>query len=168
MKRSTTTRRYFYTSSCPNCAFRNIVLLNLSSAVGWRRPSKITVASVRMRITPTASPRAVFREVYLSAMIILFCSDVEAIFLYPWAFIFMQLRGSDAWRSLYIGILLVGYSISGRKGAVTELPAERRTAPRDDNPTWNQIRHRTIIRSGGTQALTKSMNRGSAEFWTLS
>ena len=104
------------------------ILLLLSSAVGWRRPSKIKSQPYECGITPTGDAREPFSvKFYLVAMIfILF--DVEAIFLYPWAFIFKQLRWFGFVEMLlYIGILLVGYFYLWKKGALDwNRPAERR------------------------------------------
>ena len=104
------------------------ILLLLSSAVGWRRPSKIKSQPYECGITPTGDAREPFSvKFYLVAMIfILF--DVEAIFLYPWAFIFRQLRWFGFVEMLlYIGILLVGYFYLWKKGALDwNSPAERR------------------------------------------
>ena len=75
------------------------ILLPLSSLVGWRRPSKVKSQAYECGITPTGDAREPFSvKFYLVAMVfILF--DVEAIFLYPWAFIFkstavVRLRGN--------------------------------------------------------------------------
>ena len=104
------------------------VLLLLSSLVGWRRPSKIKSQPYECGITPTGDARQPFSvKFYLVAMIfILF--DVEAIFLYPWAYIFRQLRWFGFVEMLlYIGILLVGYFYLWKKGALDwNSPAGRR------------------------------------------
>jgi NADH-quinone oxidoreductase subunit A len=103
-------------------------LLILSSVVGWRRPSKVKSQAYECGITPTGDAREPFSvKFYLVAMIfILF--DVEAIFLYPWAFIFRSLRWFGFVEMLlYIGILLVGYFYLWKKGALDwNRPAARR------------------------------------------
>jgi NADH-quinone oxidoreductase subunit A len=103
-------------------------LLLLSSIVGWRRPSKVKMQAYECGISPTGDARAPFSvKFYLVAMIfILF--DVEAVFLYPWAFIFRQLRWFGFVEMLlYIGILLVGYFYLWKKGALDwNRPAARR------------------------------------------
>src|ERR1700691_6658589 len=68
------------------------VLLLLSSLVGWRRPSKIKSQPYECGITPTGDAREpVSVKFYLVAMVfILF--DIEAIFLYPWAYVFRALQ----------------------------------------------------------------------------
>ena len=68
---------------------------------------------------PTGTAREPFSvKFYLVAMIfILF--DVEAIFLYPWAYVFRSLQWYGfAEMMLYIAILLVGYLYLWKKGAL--------------------------------------------------
>src|SRR5271169_6336440 len=101
------------------------VLLLLSSLVGWRRPSKIKSQPYECGITPTGDAREPFSvKFYLVAMVfILF--DVEAIFLYPWAYIFKDLARNVETRwfgfiemMFYVAILLVGYIYLWKKGAL--------------------------------------------------
>lgn len=69
-------------------------------------------------------PAAFFGKFYLVAMVfILF--DVEAIFLYPWAYIFRDLASNAEthWYGfvemmVYMAILLVGYFYLWKKGAL--------------------------------------------------
>src|ERR1700731_3247685 len=101
------------------------VLLLLSSVVGWRRPSKVKSQAYECGITPTADAREPFSvKFYLVAMVfILF--DVEAIFLYPWAYIYRDMfKVSHSFgvygfveMLIYIAILLVGYIYLWKKGA---------------------------------------------------
>ena len=96
------------------------VLLTLSSVVGWRRPSKIKTQAYECGVTPTGDARAPFSVKFYLVAIIFILFDVEAIFLYPWAFIF---KSSTGWflfveMLIYIGILLVGYFYLWKKGAL--------------------------------------------------
>lgn len=107
------------------------LILLLSSAVGRHRYSKTKMQAYECGITPTGDAREPFSvQFYLVAMVfILF--DVEAIFLYPWAYVFKQLRWFGFTEMLiYIGILLVGYVYLWKKGALD----------------WN----RTVTRQGPT------------------
>jgi NADH-quinone oxidoreductase subunit A len=95
------------------------VLLSLSSLVGWRRPSRAKQQPYECGMEPTGDAREPFSvKFYLVAMIfILF--DVEAIFLYPWAFVFRELQWFGFVEMLlYIAILLVGYLYLWKKGAL--------------------------------------------------
>ena len=94
-------------------------LTAVSVLVGWRRPSRAKQQPYECGMEPTGDARQPFSvKFYLVAMVfILF--DVEAIFLYPWAYIFRSL----AWYGfvemmLYIAILLVGYLYLWKKGAL--------------------------------------------------
>jgi NADH-quinone oxidoreductase subunit A len=94
-------------------------ILLLSSIIGWRRPSREKSQAYECGVTPTGDAREPFSvNFYLVAMVfILF--DVEAIFLYPWAYIFRQLRWFGFVEMVvYIGILLVGYFYLWTKGAL--------------------------------------------------
>ena len=104
------------------------ILLLLSSLVGWRRSSRVKSQPYECGVTPTGDARQPFSvKFYLVAMVfILF--DVEAIFLYPWAYIFRQLRWFGFVEMvLYIAFLLVGYFYLWKKGALDwNRPAVRR------------------------------------------
>jgi len=94
-------------------------LLLVSALVGWRRPSRAKQAPYECGMEPTGDAREPFSvKFYLVAMVfILF--DVEAIFLYPWAYIFRDLHWFGfVEMMLYIAILLVGYLYLWKKGAL--------------------------------------------------
>jgi NADH-quinone oxidoreductase subunit A len=90
-----------------------------SILVGWRRPNRAKQQAYECGMEPTGDARQPFSvKFYLVAMVfILF--DVEAIFLYPWAYIFRDLRWYGFGEMmLYIAILLVGYIYLWKKGAL--------------------------------------------------
>ena len=100
-------------------AFLAGVLITLSTLVGWKRPNKAKQQPYECGMEPTGDARQPFSvKFYLVAMVfILF--DVEAIFLYPWAYIFRSLRWYGfAEMMIYIAILLVGYLYLWKKGAL--------------------------------------------------
>src|SRR3981081_3670444 len=95
------------------------LLVALSGLVGWRRPNRAKQQAYECGMEPTGDARQPFSvKFYLVAMVfILF--DVEAIFLYPWAYIFRSLRWYGfAEMMIYIAILLVGYLYLWKKGAL--------------------------------------------------
>jgi NADH-quinone oxidoreductase subunit A len=95
------------------------LLTALSVAIGWRRPSRTKQQAYECGMEPTGDAREPFSvKFYLVAMVfILF--DVEAIFLYPWAYIFRSLRWYGfVEMMIYIAILLVGYLYLWKKGAL--------------------------------------------------
>ena len=100
-------------------------LLAISTLIGWRRPNKAKLQPYECGVTPTGDAREPFSvKFYLVAMVfILF--DVEAIFLYPWAYIFKDLARDAATKwfgfiemMFYVAILLVGYIYLWKKGAL--------------------------------------------------
>jgi NADH-quinone oxidoreductase subunit A len=94
------------------------VLVLLSTLVGHRRPTREKAQAYECGIRPTGDAREPFSvKFYLVAMVfILF--DVEAIFLYPWAYVYRDLRWFGFVEMLlYILILLVGYVYLWKKGA---------------------------------------------------
>ena len=103
------------------------VILLLSSLVGRHLPSRVKMQAYECGITPTGDARKPFSvKFYLVAMIfILF--DVEAVFLYPWAYVYRQLRWPGFVEMLiYIAILLAGYAYLWKKGALDwNQPARR-------------------------------------------
>ena len=84
------------------------VIILLSTFVGNRRPSRAKQQAYECGVLPTGDAREPFSvKFYLVAMLfILF--DVEAIFFYPWAYVFRDLRlFGFVEMMLYIAILLV-------------------------------------------------------------
>jgi NADH-quinone oxidoreductase subunit A len=90
-----------------------------SVLIGWRRPSRAKQQPYECGMEPIGDAREPFSvKFYLVAMVfILF--DVEAIFLYPWAYIFRSLRWYGFGEMMiYIAVLLVGYLYLWKKGAL--------------------------------------------------
>ena len=94
-------------------------LVFLSWAVGNRKPTRAKLQAYECGVPPIGDARAPFSvKFYLVAMLfILF--DVEAIFLYPWAVVYRELKlFGFVEMMLYIGILLAGYIYLWKKGAL--------------------------------------------------
>jgi NADH-quinone oxidoreductase subunit A len=95
------------------------LLVGVSTLVGWRRPNRAKQQAYECGMEPTGDAREPFSvKFYLVAMVfILF--DVEAIFLYPWAYVFRSLRWYGFVEMMvYIAVLLVGYLYLWKKGAL--------------------------------------------------
>src|SRR5437016_8186589 len=91
----------------------------ISALVGTRRPSRAKYQAYECGITPTGDAQSRFSvKFYLVAMLfILF--DVEAVFLYPWAVIFRDLKAFGFWEMMvYIAIVLVGLFYVWKKGVL--------------------------------------------------
>jgi len=87
--------------------------------LGPHRYSRVKMQPYECGITPTGDARQRFSvKFYLVAMLfILF--DVEAVFLYPWAIIYKDLKMFGFWEMVvYIGIILVGFFYIWKKGVL--------------------------------------------------
>ena len=101
-------------------------LTAVSVLIGWRRPNRAKLQAYECGMEPTGDAREPFSvKFYLVAMVfILF--DVEAIFLYPWAYIYRDMirqsvpmgRYGFVEMLVYIAILFVGYIYLWKKGAL--------------------------------------------------
>ena len=95
------------------------LLLLLSVFVGPRRQTREKSAPYECGMRPTGDARQPFDiKFYLVAMLfILF--DVEAIFFYPWAYVYRDLHMFGFYEMLvYVGVLLAGYVYLLKKGAL--------------------------------------------------
>jgi NADH-quinone oxidoreductase subunit A len=95
------------------------VIVALSTLVGRHRRSRAKDQAYECGIRPTGDAREPFSvQFYLVAMLfILF--DIEAIFLYPWALVYRDLRWFGFTEmAIYIAILLTGYIYLWKKGAL--------------------------------------------------
>ena len=91
----------------------------LSYFMGPRRPSRVKNEAYECGIDPVGDARLRFSvKFYIIAMLfILF--DIEAIFLYPWAVMFKQLRLFGlAEMFAFMGFLILGYIYLWRRGAL--------------------------------------------------
>ncbi|MBV9470848.1 MAG: NADH-quinone oxidoreductase subunit A [Abitibacteriaceae bacterium] len=96
-----------------------VVVIILSKLLGPRRPSTVKNQSYECGIDPVGDARLRFSvKFYIIAMLfILF--DIEAIFLYPWAVLFQQLRLFGLAEMLvFLGFLVLGYIYLWRRGAL--------------------------------------------------
>ena len=91
----------------------------LSRVLGPYRPNKVKNQSYECGIDPVGDARLRFSvKFYVIAMLfILF--DIEAIFLYPWAVMFQQLRLFGLIEMLaFLGFLVMGYIYLWKRGAL--------------------------------------------------
>ena len=91
----------------------------LSSLMGPRRPSRVKNEAYECGIDPVGNARLRFSvKFYIIAMLfILF--DIEAIFLYPWAVMFNELRLFGLMEMFaFLGFLAIGYIYLWRRGAL--------------------------------------------------
>ena len=94
-------------------------LLALSTLVGPRRPSREKAQIYECGMRPTGDARQPFDVKFYLVAILFILFDVEAIFFYPWALVYRDLRVFGFYEMLiYIGVLLVGYIYLLKKGAL--------------------------------------------------
>ena len=96
-----------------------IVFVVLSTLVGKHRPTRAKMEPYECGMPPVGDARQRFSvKFYLVAMLfILF--DVEAVFLYPWAVIFRDLKLFGFFEMLvYILVLLAGFFYLWKKGVL--------------------------------------------------
>lgn len=95
------------------------VMLALSSLIGRRAPSRVKAMPYESGVVPVGDTRQPFNvKFYLVAMLfILF--DVEAVFLYPWAVIYRELKLFGFFEMLlYMFIILAGFFYIWKRGAL--------------------------------------------------
>jgi NADH-quinone oxidoreductase subunit A len=103
-----------------------------TTLIGRKRPNRAKGMPYECGVAPVGDAREPFSvKFYLVAMIfILF--DVEAVFLYPWAYVYRDLHWFGFFEMLvYMLILLAGYVYLWKKGA---LDWASRPARRDHKP----------------------------------
>jgi NADH-quinone oxidoreductase subunit A len=94
-------------------------ILTVSVLVGRRRPSRAKEQPYECGIRPTGDAREPFSVQYYLVALLFILFDIEAIFLYPWALVYRDLRlFGFVEMLLYIIILLAGYIYLWKKGAL--------------------------------------------------
>jgi NADH-quinone oxidoreductase subunit A len=96
-----------------------LVVLFLSAIIGKRKITPQKMLPYECGMDPIGEARSPFSvKFYIIAMLFI-VFDIEAVFLYPWAVIFKDLKifglGEMA---VFIGILLVGFIYIWKKGAL--------------------------------------------------
>jgi NADH-quinone oxidoreductase subunit A len=105
-------------------------LVTLSFAIGRRLKNKVKDMPYECGIAPTGDARHRFSvKFYLVAMLfILF--DIEAIFLYPWAVVFKQLKMFGFIEMLiFVILILAGFFFIWKKGVLDWAHGEPAPAP---------------------------------------
>jgi len=100
-------------------AFISGALIAVSSVVGRHKPSREKEQPYECGIRPTGDARQPFSVHFYMVALIFILFDIEAIFLYPWALVYHDLKVFGFVEMLlYIMILLVGYIYLWKKGAL--------------------------------------------------
>ena len=95
------------------------VLIAASTIVGKHKRTKEKDQAYECGMSPTGDAREPFSVHFYMVALIFILFDIEAIFLYPWALIYHDLKWFGFVEMvLYIAILLVGYIYLWKKGAL--------------------------------------------------
>jgi NADH-quinone oxidoreductase subunit A len=95
------------------------LLITLSTLVGRHQRSRQKDQPYECGIQPTGDARQPFSVHFYMVALVFILFDIEAIFLYPWALIYHDLKVFGFVEMLlYIMILLVGYIFLWKKGAL--------------------------------------------------
>jgi NADH-quinone oxidoreductase subunit A len=101
-------------------------LVTLSYAIGRKVKNKVKDMPYECGIVPTGDARERFSvKFYLVAMLfILF--DIEAIFLYPWAVVYKQLKMFAFFEMLaFVALVMAGFFFVWKKGVLDWAHSER-------------------------------------------
>jgi NADH-quinone oxidoreductase subunit A len=94
-------------------------ILALSVLVGRHKRSRAKDQPYECGIRPTGDAREPFSVQFYLVALVFILFDIEAIFLYPWALVYRDLRlFGFVEMLLYIIILLAGYIYLWKKGAL--------------------------------------------------
>jgi NADH-quinone oxidoreductase subunit A len=95
------------------------VLITASQIVGRHTHNREKDQPYECGIKPTGDAREPFSVHFYMVALLFILFDIEAIFLYPWALIYSDLKVFGFVEMLlYIAILLVGYIFLWKKGAL--------------------------------------------------
>jgi NADH-quinone oxidoreductase subunit A len=94
-------------------------LIFVSAIVGRHKRTREKDQPYECGIRPTGDAREPFSVQFYMVALVFILFDVEAIFLYPWALVYRELRlFGFVEMLLYIIILLTGYVFLWKKGAL--------------------------------------------------
>ena len=94
-------------------------LIAATSLVGRHKHTREKDQAYECGMTPTGDARQPFSVHFYLVALIFILFDIEAIFLYPWALVYHDLKVFGfVEMMLYIIILLVGYIFLWKKGAL--------------------------------------------------
>ena len=105
-------------------------LVTLSYALGKRVKSRVKDTPYESGIAPTGSARERFSVKFYLVGIVFILFDIEAVFLYPWAVVYRELKMfAFVEMFLFLVLILVGFFYIWKKGALDwsrDQPAEPR------------------------------------------
>ena len=93
-------------------------MLFVSWLVAPRRPSELKSIVYECGIRPVGQHWSQFHIRYYIFAILFLIFDVEAVFLFPWALVFLGHKAVFYEMLIFIGILLFGLAYAWKKGAL--------------------------------------------------
>ena len=103
-------------------------LIGASFALGKRAKSPLKDTPYESGMAPVGSARERFSVKFYMVGMIFILFDIEAVFLYPWAVVFRELKMFGFFEMLvFVALVLVGFFYVYKKGALDwsgELPAD--------------------------------------------
>jgi NADH-quinone oxidoreductase subunit A len=94
-------------------------LIAISFLVGQRVKNKVKDSAYECGIAPTGSARERFSVKFYLVAIVFILFDIEAVFLYPWAVVYRELKMfAFVEMLLFIVLILAGFFYIWKKGAL--------------------------------------------------
>jgi NADH-quinone oxidoreductase subunit A len=105
-------------------------LIGASTALGKRARSPLKDTPYESGMAPTGSARERFSVKFYMVGMIFILFDIEAVFLYPWAVVYRELKMFGFFEMLvFVALVLVGFFYVYKKGVLdwsAELPEDLR------------------------------------------
>lgn len=94
-------------------------MLAFSALLGKRARDRVKASPYECGMIPVGSPRERFSVKYYLVAMVFILLDVEAVFLYPWAVVYRELRMlAFVEMALFLGLILAGFYYFWKKGAL--------------------------------------------------
>lgn len=109
-------------------------MIGLSAVLGRRVKDPVKSSPYESGMKPVGNARERFSVKYYLVAMVFLLFDIEAIFLYPWAVIYRQLKLFAFFEMLlFIVLVLCGFFYISKKGVLSWSTDEEKTATRRDN-----------------------------------
>ncbi|MBI3946651.1 MAG: NADH-quinone oxidoreductase subunit A [Armatimonadetes bacterium] len=97
-----------------------VTMIFLSSIAGRKRPTATKESPYECGSIPVGTARIRFDVKFYLVAILFILFDLEVVFLWPWAVLFIERLGLFGLVevAIFVGILLVGFVYAWRKGAL--------------------------------------------------
>jgi NADH-quinone oxidoreductase subunit A len=110
------------------------VMIGFSAILGRKVKDSVKFSPYESGMRPVGNARERFSVKYYLVAMVFILFDIEAIFLYPWAVIYRQLRLFAFFEMLlFIVLVLCGFFYIWKKGVLNWSTDEEKTITRRDN-----------------------------------